>query len=127
LGIEKNVVFTGFVYKEKLVKALWANEVFITASKSENMPLSVLEVMAAGLPVVSVREKGLAEIIKENINGFFAKTDDPGDIAQKISAILDDSALGQKFSQASRALALEYSEEKIIRRLEDIYKKLIKK
>jgi len=127
LEIEKNVVFTGFVYKEKLVKALWANEVFITASKSENMPLSVLEVMAAGLPVVSVKEKGLAEITKENINGFFAKTDDPGDIAQKISTILDDPALGQKFGQASRTLALEYSEEKIIKRLEDIYKKLIKR
>jgi 1,2-diacylglycerol 3-alpha-glucosyltransferase len=127
LKIEKNVIFTGFVYKEELVKALWANEVFITASKSENMPLSVLEVMAAGLPVVSVKEKGLAEITKENVNGFFAKTDKPDDIAQKVLAILADSALGQKFSQASRALALEYSEEKIIRKLEGIYKKLIKK
>jgi len=125
LGILKDVIFTGFLYDQDLVEALWANDVFITASKSENMPLPLLEAMATGLPVVSVREKGIAEIVKENENGFFAKTDDVEDIAKKVLEILNDKATLKKFRNASRKLALDYSPDKVIKSLENTYIELI--
>ena len=125
LKIKNNVIFTGFLYDQDLVEALQANDVFLTASKSENMPLSVLEAMAVGLPIISVREKGLAEIVKENINGFFARTDDPADLAQKTLDLLGDDERLAKFGAASRQLALEYSEEKVLKDLEKLYKKLL--
>lgn len=126
LGIKNNVIFTGSLYGKELVEALQTNDVFLTASKSENMPLSVLEVMAVGLPVITVKEKGLAEIIKENINGFFAQTDDSENIAQKTLELLTKPELVKKFSQASRQMALEYSEEKVAALLEESYKKILK-
>ncbi|MDD2753718.1 MAG: glycosyltransferase [Candidatus Portnoybacteria bacterium] len=126
LGVADNVIFTGFVYGETLARALQTNDVFITASKSENMPLSVLEAMSAGLPIVAAKENGLAEIVEENTNGFFARTDDPADIAQKTLAILSSPELLGKFSEGSRRLVMEYSEEKILTRLEDYYKELLK-
>lgn len=128
LEIEKRVIFTGFYsYDESIVKILRASDIFITASKSENMPLSVLEAMAAGLPIISVREKGLAEIIKENINGFFARTDDPADLAQKTLDLLGDAQRLAKFGAASRQLALEHSEEKVTDPLIKFYEETIKK
>ncbi len=127
LGIKNNVIFTGFLYKEDLVRALQANDIFITASKSENMPLSVLEAMATGLPVITVKEKGLGEIVKENVNGFFAETDNPKDVAEKTLKLLTDSRLIEKFSIASRNLALEYSKEKVAAKLEEAYKKVLNK
>lgn len=126
LGVKNNVIFTGFLYKEELVRALQANDIFLTASKSENMPLSVLEAMAVGLPIITVREKGLGEIVQENVNGFFARTDDPADLAQKTLKLLADPARLEKFSAASRALALEYSHEKVASLLEDSYTRVIK-
>jgi len=125
LGVLNSVIFTGFLYGEKLVEALRANDIFITASCSENMPLSVLEAMATGLPIVAVKEKGLAEIVKDNENGFFAKTDDPQDIAEKTLMLLADDNLLKKFSENSRNLALEYSQEKVTAKLEEAYKKVI--
>ena len=127
LKINDSVIFTGsLLYNGALVRALQANELFVSASKSENMPLSVLEAMAVALPMVLVREKGLAELIKENINGIFAKTDDPTDIAEKILSLLSNTELLNKFGQGSRFLAMEYSNEKVTDLLMKSYEKTIK-
>lgn len=127
LGIEKQIIFTGFYkYDDSVVKILQANEIFLTASKSENMPLTVIEAMATGLPLVMVKENGLAELIKENRNGFFCRTDDPQDMAAKTLALLADRKRLAVFGANSRDLAMDYSEEKITAQLENYYKKLIK-
>jgi glycosyltransferase involved in cell wall biosynthesis len=78
------------------------------------------------LPVIAVKEKGLAEIIKDGLNGFFAKTDDPENLAQKTLTLLSDTERLKKFSEASRNLSLEYSHEKVTHLLEDLYKKVLK-
>ncbi len=127
LKIKDKVIFSGFVpYGKKVVKAYQANEIYITASKSENMPVSILEAMGCGLPIVAVKEKGLSELVHNNINGFFARTDDPKDMAQKTLRLISDQNLLKKFSDASRFLALKYSHEHVASLLEGFYKKLIK-
>jgi len=125
LGILDSVIFTGFLYKEDLVKALWAGDVFITASKSENMPLSLIEAMATGLPMVAVKEKGIAEMIIDGVNGYFAKTDDSNDIAEKLLLILQNNKKRESFAKESRSIALGYSEEVIMETLENLYKETI--
>lgn len=128
LGVEKQVVFTGFYnYNEGIVKILRANEIFLSASKSENMPLTVIEAMATGLPLVMVKENGLAELIKENINGSFCRTDDPEDMAAKTLALLADRQRLTELGANSRRLAEEYSGKKITAQLENHYKILITK
>lgn len=128
LKIKDNVIFSGFVsYGEEVVKAYQANEIYLTASKSENMPVSILEAMGCGLPIVAVKERGLSELVRNNVNGFFAKTDNPEDMAQKTLRLISDSNLLKKFSDASRSLALKYSHEHVAFLLENFYKNLIKK
>lgn len=127
LKVYDKIIFTGYLYGEKLADSLKANDLFITASKSENMPVSVLEAMSAGLPVVTVKEKGLAEIIFDGENGFFAKTDNPEDIAKKVLSILSDKILLEKFSKKSRELALQYSEKNVAEILDKNYKKILRK
>lgn len=121
LGIASRVFFTGFLYGENLVEALRANDMFLTASKSENMPLSVLEAMATGLPIITVREKGLAEIVEDGFNGFFVKTDDPQDTAENILKLATNPELLKKISLGARLKALEYSHDRITEEIEKIY------
>lgn len=121
LGINNSVIFTGFLQNENLLSALQANDIFVTASKSENMPLSVVEAMAVGLPCVAVKEKGLTELIKDGYNGFLVEADKPEKMAEKILKLLARPELLEKFSRASRELALEYSKEKITQKLINIY------
>jgi glycosyltransferase involved in cell wall biosynthesis len=82
--------------------------------------------MAMGLPIVTVKEKGLAEILKDGINGFFARTDDPTDLSEKALKLLDNPILLKKFGAASRKLALTYSKDRITQRLVNFYKQLLK-
>lgn len=125
LNIKEKIIFTGFLYKNELVRALWANDIFLSACKNENMPLSVAQAMAIGLPLVMVKENGLSELINEKVNGFFCKTDDPEDMAKKTLKLLSNSILLKKFSAGSRKMALEYSNEKITELLIEAYKKII--
>jgi len=126
LGIKSKVIFTGLLLGEKLVKALQANEIFVTASKSENMPLSVLEAMAVGLPMITVQEKGLAELIKDGVNGFFVPSDQPQALAEKILELIGQSKTLEKFSIASRELANKYSKENVTCLLEKAYEQALK-
>lgn len=125
LKIEKNVCFLGFICGQNLLETLQTSDIFITSSKSENMPLSILEAMSVGLPIIGANALGIPEIIKNNYNGFLVPPDKPEIMAQKISELINNDSLIKKFSAASRALALEYSQDKIVKSLENIYNKLI--
>ncbi len=128
LGVEDKIIFTGTLRGEELVRGLQANDIFITASKTENMPLSVLEAMSAGLPIIAVSEKGLKEIVNNKINGFLVPADDTEAMAKKIIELISDDNLLKQFSAASRATAeAEYSPESISSSLEKHYQKIIKK
>jgi 1,2-diacylglycerol 3-alpha-glucosyltransferase len=126
LEIKDSVIFTGYIpYGKRVVETYQANDVYLTASKSENMPISILEAMAVGLPIITVKERGLAEIVADGVNGFFAKTDSPSDMAQKTLELLSSQSLLKKFGEASRDMAIKYSHEQITSDLEKIYCQLI--
>ncbi|MCX6702873.1 MAG: glycosyltransferase [Candidatus Wolfebacteria bacterium] len=125
LGIKDSVIFLGFLRGQDLVEALQANDIFVTASKSENQPLSVIEAMAAGLPVVAVSALGIPEIVQDGVNGYLTHSDMPDELADKISGLWGDKKNMKKFSLASRSISLHYSQDKVARILEAAYKKLL--
>jgi len=125
LGIRNKVIFTGFLRDGKLLETLQASDIFITASKSENMPLSVLEAMATGLPIVAVAEKGMPEIVKNGINGFLAGADDWRTMSEHILQICSDKKLREKFSSASHVLAADHSPANIGGLLEKTYQEVL--
>ncbi len=123
LGLKNKLIFTGMQKGKDLVAALQANDAFITACKSENGPLSIMEAMSCGLPMISVDEKGLGEIIKDNQNGFLLKADDVEGMAEKILELFSEPELLKKFSLASRALAFKYSKENVRDLLQRAYER----
>ncbi|MBI5139989.1 MAG: glycosyltransferase [Candidatus Vogelbacteria bacterium] len=125
LGIGKNVSFVGFKRGGELVEVLQASDVFVTASDSENMPLSVLEAMSAGLPVIGARALGIPEIVKEGVNGLLFTPGDLRDMAEKIILLTRDGEMARSFSNNSRSLALNYSRGSVTRSLERFYNDII--
>ena len=109
IGVEKNVRFMGFLYGRELAAALRASDVFVTASKSENFPLSVIEAMASGLPIVAVSALGLPEIVEDGRSGFLVSPDRPEEIADRVLKLFNNETLLEKYSSASRELSNRYS------------------
>jgi glycosyltransferase involved in cell wall biosynthesis len=125
LGVADRVVFTGYLLGTKLVEALQAGDLFLLASKSENMPLAVLEAMAAGLPIVSVASLGMKEIVADGRNGFLLPPDDPQEMAARVIELLDDVSKRERFAKASRELSLQYSDVASATRVAGIYEEAV--
>jgi len=125
LGIENKVRFMGFLYGRELALALQASDVFVTASKSENFPLSIIEAMASGLPVVAASALGLPEIVEDGRSGFLVPPDKPEEMAERVLKLFYERPLLEKFSAASRELSERYSVQNIARIHEKNYENLL--
>lgn len=75
LNLKNSVHFTG--YRDDRERLLRAMDIFAITSRSEGMPLSVLEAWAAGVPVVAAHVGGLPELIDEGRTGILVPSDDP--------------------------------------------------
>lgn len=124
LGLAEKVRFTGFIHGRDLVEHLQASDVFVTASKSENMPLAVLEAMATGLPIIAVRSLGLTEIVEEGKSGYLVAQDDVEMIARRAVELLCDDRARRALGERSRTLSETYSESSVVEKLEDLYVRL---
>lgn len=125
LGIKDKVIFTGILRGKHLAEAFDANDVFISSSKSENMPLAFLEAMAAGLPIVAVSEKGISEIVSEGERGFLSPADNTELMANNILKIISNDKLIAEMSLKARQFAENYSRLNIAKTVEKTYKNLL--
>jgi 1,2-diacylglycerol 3-alpha-glucosyltransferase len=126
LGLGDSVTFCGVKRGADLAEALREADIFLTASASENMPLSVLEAMASGLPVVGARSLGIPEIVRDGGNGLLFEPGNASDMAEKMRTLLGDAGMKEKFSEASRAFAMDFSMDRIGEMLEEVYEKIRK-
>ncbi len=125
LGIAENTIFTGYLHGAELVQKLQEADVFLTGSKSENMPLALLEAMAVGLPLVAVRSLGLGEILHHEVNALLMAPDRPQELADSALELLQKDSMRQKFAHASRTMSLQYSKQAVMKRLAGAYQRLI--
>lgn len=125
LELDQNVFFTGFVPSEQLPYYYALSEVFVLASieddrgVSETYPLSALEAIASGKPVILTDVGGNAEIVRGN--GFLVPQKDPKKIAEKILELLENRELADKMGKKSREMALKMDWRDITQRLEEFY------
>jgi len=69
----------------------------------DNQPLSVLEAMAAGLPVVSTPTGDIPALVRHGETGFLVPQHDPGAMVEAVSALLDDPSGARDIAQQARA------------------------
>ena len=88
-------------------RLLAAADVFVLASRSEGHPVSVLEAMAAGLPVVASRVGGVPEQVVDGETGLLVDPGDPKPLAAALERLTGDPALRRRLGAAGRARAEE--------------------
>jgi len=121
LNLDDCVIFLPQVSNQNIPKYTVASDVFVLPSLSEGFPLTILEAMASGLPIVTTRICGLPEIIKEGENGFLVEPANPEQLAEKILFILENDESRAKISANNKESVKQYSWENIIDKLEKIY------
>lgn len=126
LNLTKKVKFTGSLDREKIIDYYQNSDIFVTASEMEVQPLTLLEAMSCGLPIVGVNKAGVGGVTQNNINGYLTRSANPKEISEKINIILKSNSLRIKMSKNSRKIALENSLDESIKKLTKLYNQLIK-
>jgi glycosyltransferase involved in cell wall biosynthesis len=121
LNLERFVTFLQQIPAQNIPEYTVASDVFVLPSLSEGFPLTVLEAMASGLPIVTTRVRGLPEIVTEGENGFLVEPKNPQQLAEKILLILKNDELRLKMSLNNREKAKQYRWESVVDKLEKIY------
>jgi glycosyltransferase involved in cell wall biosynthesis len=104
---------------------LAAADAFLLTSVSEGLPVTIIEAMAAGLPVVSTGVGGVPEIIDDGDTGLLAPAGDVDALAQAMLRISQDANLRESLAARGRERAASrFSEERMIERYHSLYAEL---
>lgn len=120
LGVANRVKFLG--YSQDVTPLLRRAELFVLPSLFEGLPVSVLEAMAAGVPVIATDVGGTREEIQSGQTGILVPPADPDALAAAISGLLRDPDLALRMAaQAQIRVRQEFSVETMVARTTEIY------
>lgn len=118
-------VFLGFLERERELPALYASaDAFVFASTTETLGLVVLEAMASGLPVVAAPAGGVAEHLRDHVNGLAYTANDVEGCAAAMVALVRDGALAARLRTGARRTAESLSWHAELDRLDESYREL---
>ena len=121
-SLERNVFLRGVVSGAEKERLFAASDIFVLPSYSEGCPISLLEAMEHGLPVVATRVGAVDEMLEEKVNCLFVRPGETNELADSISALLSDPALRSKMGQSNKDLIKSrYSRETFIKKLSVIF------
>jgi N-acetyl-alpha-D-glucosaminyl L-malate synthase BshA len=123
LNLGSNVEFTG--YRSDVPNLLGCSDVVVLCSETESTPLTLLEGMSCGLPVVATEVGGIPEIVDDGVNGFLVPLKHPEAIAERILELNADPGLRKRLGDAARATVMErYTVDKIVGQYTEVYEEI---
>lgn len=119
-GLTNDVLFTGF--RNDVQQVLPAFDVYALTSRSEGFPLSLLEAMAAGLPIVATRCGGPEQILDDGVTGLLVENESAEAIAGSIAQLRASADERRRLGDAARVAASErFTLEAEVRAYERVY------
>lgn len=128
LNIENQVDFAGFVSREKLIDLYEMADIYVFPTYYEGLPTSILEAMAAGLPIVSTTAHGVTDLLDHEETGLLSSPGESDQFASNIRRLMDDSQLRQQLGSAARNEAVTtYDWEIVSQKMKSVYEEVAKK
>jgi UDP-glucose:(heptosyl)LPS alpha-1,3-glucosyltransferase len=123
LRLQDDIIFTG-VLKDCIERVYMMADIFSMLSSFDAFGLTVLEAMAASLPVIISNKVGAKDIVLEGVNGFVVEREDIQTIASKISLLLNPRERN-RISRAARETAMRNTWENMTERVTQVYESLL--
>ena len=101
LGIVRDSLFLG--YQAEVADYYAAFDALILPSANEGTPVSAIEALAAGRPVVATRVGGVPDVVRDGVDGFLVEPGDVDGMAERLSQLAADASLRHRMGEAGRA------------------------
>ncbi len=117
LGLNGNVFLQG--YRKDACRELRQHDVFVMSSVTEGMPVTLLEAMRVGIPIVATSVGGIPEALDRGSCGVLAEPGNDQDLAEKIVRIHEDASLKAEMSKRAR---IRFLSEFTVKKMEEEYR-----
>jgi colanic acid/amylovoran biosynthesis glycosyltransferase len=107
LGLGEQVTFAGYQSQASVRNFFQQTDIFVLPSFAEGVPVSLMEAMAAGVPVVSTKIAGIGELVEEDVSGYLVSPGDSQILAEKIICLLESADLRAAFGRAGREKVIQ--------------------
>ena len=121
LEIESAVVFTGRVENEQMAELYRSADVMVNPSLADNMPISVLEALASGVPVVSTRVGGVPHLVQHGKTALLVAPGDVDAMAKAVIRVLEDPGLADRLVTAGLGEIQQYTWPSVREKLQSVY------
>ena len=120
LGVADRVRFLG--HRDDVPTVLEAADIFVLPSRSEAFPNSVMEAMAAGVPVVASNVGGIPELVRDGYNGRLVPPGNADALANAVLGLLDHPERVEQFGRNGRGIVEQtYSFDRMVDQFETLY------
>ena len=122
IGDNKQINLAGRI--DNAAELLPALDIYVCSSVKEGFPYSILEAMAAGLPIVSTNVGGIPDMIIDEENGLLCEPKNSEKLAEKITALINNDELKQKIAlRAGSDVAKQFTLDKMLEQTKTIYER----
>jgi len=126
LNLGPKVVFTGVI--EEMVPVYQAMDVFVLSSVTEGMPLTILEAMAAGVPVVATHVGGVPELIRDHQTGLLVASKDVSGLTESLKRLIASRVLRRQLAEDAFAfVSTHFSQQEMVERYVCVYEEVLAK
>ncbi len=109
LGLNEHITFTGLLSKSAWIQLSQKSNIFINTTTIDNTPISVIEALALGFPVISTNVGGIPFLLKHEVNGLLVNSGDVSAMVKEIEKVLQDSKFREQLILNGLELAKSYS------------------
>jgi glycosyltransferase involved in cell wall biosynthesis len=124
LGVQDKIELPGYISKEQKNKYASELDIYICTNRIDNAPVSFIEMMALGLPVVSVNIGGIPYLLEEGHNGLMVNLDDDAAMAEKISSIIEQPQIGKQLAANGKEFSTRFGELPVLQKWERLFARL---
>ena len=115
------VRFTGHLLPDQIAPTYDAADIFLNTSAVDNLPITLIEASASGLPIVSTEAGAIPDLIEDGENGLLAPVGDTGALVDCVLRLLDDPVLTGRLSRSARLNAERFTWDRIMPALASAY------
>jgi glycosyltransferase involved in cell wall biosynthesis len=124
LGIARDTLFLG--YQEDVAPLYAAFDALVLPSGNEGTPVSVIEALAAGRPVVATRVGGVPDVVRDGEDGYLVDAGATDALAERLAQLAGDPALRERLGAAGRSRVLpRYAVDRLVEDIDRLYRSLL--